>query len=144
MPAPGSKIVRVWWDFENDPATFEDFDIANDLVNGDQGLFNWDDIPIRVDQRRLLPKLPSPAYQSGGDLSERTRAAERSRVPRSVHRSFQIRRYHRVAVFPTRSGLDDCRQERRGLPAVQELTGGYDEPPDLRPSEWVELLALFR
>ena len=44
MPGDGSKIVRVWWDFEGDPETFEDIDVSDQVRHGDEGLFDWDGV----------------------------------------------------------------------------------------------------
>jgi hypothetical protein len=44
MPGEGSKILRTWWDFEGAPDTFEDLDISQEVLPGDEGLFDWDGI----------------------------------------------------------------------------------------------------
>lgn len=44
MPGEGSKIIRVWWDFEGAPDVFEDLDISQDVRPGENGLFDWDGV----------------------------------------------------------------------------------------------------
>ena len=44
MPVEGSKLLRVWWEFEGNTDTFEDFDISDEVLPGDNGLFDWDGI----------------------------------------------------------------------------------------------------
>ena len=44
MPAEGSKLLRVWWEFEGNTDTFEDFDISDEVLPGGNGLFDWDGI----------------------------------------------------------------------------------------------------